>query len=113
MIEYRDPYHKLLVKKGTIASIGALTSSQNIVGLDNGDYLHKGVHQVRRMSVKQMDHDGHLPNPNPVLKCLTKVIIITPYEDVFSDDEEEGEEDYRCDDNESVDVPPSFSTEQQ
>eukprot|EP00986_Skeletonema_menzelii_P010076 scaffold4743_cov225-Skeletonema_menzelii.AAC.2 len=113
VIEYRDPSHKLLVKKGTIASIGALTSSQNIVGLDNGDYLHKGVHQVRRMSVKQMDHDGHLPNPNPVWKCLTKVIIITPYEDVFSDDEEEGEEDYRWDDNESVDVPPSFSTEQQ
>ena len=113
MIEYRDPSHKLLVKKGTIASIGALTSSENILGIDNGDYLHKGVHQVRRMSVKQMDQDGHLPNPNPVWKCLTKVIIITPYEDVFSDDEDEGEEDYRWDDNESVDVLPSFSTEQQ
>lgn len=113
VIEYRDPSHKLLVKKGTIASIGALTSRQNIVGLDNGDYLHKGVHQVRRMSIKQMDQDGHLPNPNPVWKCLTKVIIITPYEDVFSDDEDEGEEDYRWDDNESVNVPPSFSTEQQ
>lgn len=32
---------------------------------------------------------------------------------MFSDDEDEGEEDYRWDDNESVDVPPSFSTEQQ
>ena len=81
IIEYRDPSHKSLVKKGAIVSIGALSCSQNIIGLDNGDWLHKGVHQVRRISIKQLDRDGHVPNPYPIWKCLTKIIIIT-YEDV-------------------------------
>ena len=91
IIEYRDPSHKSLAKKGTITSIGALSTRQNIIGLGNGDWLHKGVHQVRRMSIKLLDQDGHIPNPDPVWKCLTKIIIITPYQDVDSDDE--GEDD--------------------
>ena len=91
IIEYRDPSHKSLAKKGTITSIGALSTRQNIIGLGNGDWLHKGVHQVRRMSIKLLDQDGHIPNPDPVWKCLTKIIIITPYQDVDSDDEGEDE----------------------
>ena len=83
VIEYRDPSHKSQAKKSTIVSIGALTSSKNILGLDSGDWLHKGVHQVRRMLIKQLDHDDHIPNPNPVWKCLTKVMIITPYQEVY------------------------------
>ena len=93
VIEYRDPSHKSQAKKSTIVSIGALASSQNILGLDSGDWLHKGVHQVRRMLIKQLDHDDHIPNPNPVWKCLTKVMIITPYQEVYSDDEDEDEMD--------------------
>jgi len=104
---------KSSTKKGTIVSIGALSSRENIIGLDNGDYLDKGIHQVRRMSIKHLDHDGHLPNPNPVWKCLTKIIIIAPYEDVFSDDEENDEvEDYRWD-NESTAAAPSFDAGEQ
>lgn len=80
------------MKKGTIVSIGSLSCSENIIGLHNGDWLHKGIHQVRRISIKQLDHDGHIPNPNPVWKCLTKIIIIT-YEDVYSDGEEDDETD--------------------
>ena len=88
IIEYRDPSQKSLVKKGAIVSIGALSCSQNIIGLDNGDWLHKGVHQVRRISIKQLDHDGHVPNPYPVWKCLTKIIIFT-YEDVSDGGEDD------------------------
>ena len=113
VIEYRNPSLKSSTKKGTIVSIGALSSRENIIGLDNGDYLDKGIHQVRRMSIKHLDHDGHLPNPNPVWKCLTKIIIIAPYEDVFSDDEENDEaEDYRWD-NESTAAAPSFDAGEQ
>ena len=97
IIEYRDPSRKSLAKKGTITSIGALSSRQNIIGLGNGDWLHKGVHQVRRMSIKHLEQDGHVSNPDPVWKCLTKIIIITPYQDVYSDDE--GEDDGMEEDN--------------
>ena len=116
VIEYRESSRKSVAKKGTIASIGALSTSQNIIGLDNGDFLHKGVHQVRRMSIKHLDQDGHLPNPNPAWKCLTKIIIITPYEDVFSDDEEEEEGEAYSWDHDSTAAaasPPFAYTEQQ
>eukprot|EP00984_Skeletonema_dohrnii_P011064 scaffold4393_cov78-Skeletonema_dohrnii-CCMP3373.AAC.1 len=115
VIEYRESSRKSVAKKGTIASIGALSTSQNIIGLDNGDFLHKGVHQVRRMSIKHLDQDGHLPNPSPVWKCLTKIIIITPYEDVFSDDEEEEEGEVFSWDHDSTATaasPPFAYTEQ-
>eukprot|EP00985_Skeletonema_marinoi_P011001 scaffold5181_cov156-Skeletonema_marinoi.AAC.2 len=65
------------------------------------------------MSIKHLDQYGHLPNPNPVWKCLTKIIIITPYEDVFSDDEEEEEEEVFSWDQDSTAASPPFATEQQ
>eukprot|EP00984_Skeletonema_dohrnii_P028969 scaffold19243_cov161-Skeletonema_dohrnii-CCMP3373.AAC.1 len=65
------------------------------------------------MSIKHLDQDGHLPNPNPVWKCLTKIIIITPYEDVFSDDEEEDEEEAYSWDHDSTTASPPFAAEQQ
>ncbi len=49
------------------------------------------------MSIKHLDQDGHIPNPDPMWKCLTKIIILTPYQDVYSDDDMEEDNAYSWD----------------
>ena len=92
VIEYRNNDQSAadsFSRKGKIISIGSLSSDRRIIGLDDGNWLDRGVHSVKRLQVKR-DTGEYIANPNPIWKCLTKFVIIPCYEDVYSDDEDDG-----------------------
>lgn len=104
-------------RKGKIIAIGSLSSDRRIIGLDDGNWLDRGVHLVKRLQVKQRDTGEYVANPNPIWKCLTKIVIIPCYEDVHSDDEDDGpntgheDMDVDCDKTVNDDIHKPHSTQ--
>jgi hypothetical protein len=92
VIEYRSSKQQV-PRKSEITLIGAL-SSKKIIQVADGTWLIKGIHDVKRIEIMRAGEDKskRLVNPTPRWKSLNKVVVIPPYEDVMSDNEDEDDD---------------------
>lgn len=95
VIEYRTT-DKAVPKKGVIVSIGTL-SSDAVIKVNDGTWLTKSKHHVKRVEISRGDGEKSITNPNPTWRSLRKVHIVTGIEEA-SDDEYENE----CDNADNV-----------
>ena len=91
IIEFRSSPDDI-PRRGKITSIGSMKDDM-ILKLNNGSWLSRSEHQVKRLEVARDTGNGLLVNPNPQWRHLSDVFVIPPFEDVNSDDENDDQDD--------------------
>lgn len=91
IIEFRSSPDDI-PRRGKITSIGSMKDDM-ILKLNNGSWLSRSEHQVKRLEVARDTGNGLLVNPNPQWRHLSDVFVIPPFEDVYSDDEDDDQDD--------------------
>lgn len=92
IIEYRSSPDEI-PRRGKITSIGSMKDDM-ILKLNNGSWLSRSEHQVKRLEVaRDMGSDDLFVNPNPQWRHLSDIFVIPPFENVHSDEEDDTPDD--------------------
>ena len=101
-IEYQSRNMDRISKplKGKVTSIGPM-NADDIIMIDNLSWLSRSKDMIKRLVISSPFglSEDQVINPNPKWVDLDKVIVIQPYEDVYSDDDDDDDGD---DDNDDV-----------
>lgn len=91
IIEYRSSPDDI-PRRGKITSIGSMKDDM-ILMLNNGSWLSRSEHQVKRLEVARDMGNDLFVNPDPQWRHLSDIFVIPPFEDVHSDDEDDDQDD--------------------